>query len=93
MLPGWVQWVKGSGSYRRRLQLWLRFRFNPWTGNLHVPWVPPQNKTNQPNKTEFGLGVVNDGGTRIVYTGFWPECPVPGDKGVLPPDAGRVPFI
>ena len=37
-IPGPGQWVKDLVL----LQLWLRFQ--PWSRNFHVPWVPPPKK-------------------------------------------------
>ena len=41
-IPGLAQWVKGSslamsGGAGQQLQL----RFDPWPGNLHMPWIWP----------------------------------------------------
>jgi hypothetical protein len=43
LIPGLVQWVKGSGLLQGMgLQLWLEF--SPWPGNFHMPSMQPFKK-------------------------------------------------
>ena len=53
--PAVVKWVKDPKLPQLlcRLQLW--FRFSPWPGNFHMPWVWPK-KRNKEKENELQTG-------------------------------------
>ena len=39
-----MRWVKDPASSLQRFGLLLWHRFDPWSGNFHMPWVRPEKK-------------------------------------------------
>ena len=51
LIQVWEQWLKDL--------VLLQVRFDPWTGNLHMPWVQPKKKKNSPNKKKPTVACIN----------------------------------